>query len=294
MLSNMRIPMILTATGASLALVLLGACTSADAGPTTNQKSAAASVASTPAESVLVSLKQSTDAKTAQMDLTANINGIPAVGAQKVTGNGSVDFAAQKAQAHFEVLGLSVDSIVDGTTAYTKSALLGENIWYRSDGTGKNAQGIGGFANIWTNMVDPSQLFATLSDSAGSMTELGHEQVRGADTIHYKGEIDLQKRAQAAGAPAEALDAITSSGVSTVPVDVWVDGQGLIARIQTSLSVSGSQGGQPSPLSGDVTVEFHNYGQAVNITAPPADQVKDASESLNSLGNLLPKRTKSP
>jgi hypothetical protein len=192
------------------------------------------------------------------------------------------------------VLGLSVDGIVDGTTAYAKSALLGEDTWYRSDGSSRNAQGIGGFTNIWTNMIDPSQLFANLKDSAGSMTELGHETVRGADTIHYRGEVDLQKRALAAGAPAATLDALEGSGVSTVPVDVWVDGQGLIARIQTSLSVSGSQVGQSGALSSDVTVEFHDYGKAVSITAPPADQVKDASEALTGLGNLLPKTTKTP
>jgi hypothetical protein len=294
MVSSMRIPKFVTATAASLALVLLGACGSADAGPVTNQKTSAASVAGTPAQSVLVSLTQSTDAKTAQMDLTANINGIPVVGAQKVTGNGSVDFAAQKAQAHFEMLGLSVDSIVDGTAAYVKSALLGDNTWYRLDGTNQNAHGIGALATIWTNMIDPSQLFATLKDSSDSMTEVGHEQVRGGDTSHYRGEIDLQKRAQAAGATDETLNAIKRSGISAVPVDVWIDTQGLVARIQTSLSFGDSSGSESNPLSGEVTVEFHDYGKAVNIIAPPADQVKDVTQASSILGSLHPPKTQSP
>lgn len=286
----MRIPTILTAAGASLAIVLFGAaCSSNDAASPSN--ASAASVASTPAQSVLLSLKQSTDAKTAQMEFKANINGIPAIGSQQVTGNGSVDFPGQKATAHLEVLGLTVDGIVDGNTTYAKSSLFGENTWYKSDATAAN--GFAGVTGIWTNLIDPTQLFAAIKDSTDSMTESGHEKVRGVDTIHYKGTIDLKKRAQAANAPAEVLDAIDASGVSTVPVDVWVDGQGLVARVQTSLAVSGSQS-PANGISGDVTAEFFDYGKAVNISAPPADQVKDASEALSGIQNLLPKRTKTP
>jgi hypothetical protein len=285
--------MILTASAASLSIVLFCACSSADAGQSKNPQTSAASVGSTPAQSVLISLTQSTNAKTAQMDLSANISGIPVVGTERVTGIGSIDFVARKAEAHFDLLGLGVDSIVDGTTAYAKSPLLGDSTWYRLNPGKGDGQGIGGLATVWANMIDPSQLFATLKDSSDSMTEVGHDQVRGSDTIHYHREIDLQKRAQAAGATAEALNAIKESGVSTVPLDVWIDDQGLVVRIQTSLSIGDSSGSKSTPLSGDVTVEFHDYGAAVDISAPPADQVKDLSKATG-LGGLVPGMIQTP
>ena len=40
-----------------------------------------------------------------------------------------------------------------------------------------------------------------------------------------------------------------------------------------------------------MTAEFFDYGKAVGISAPPAAQVKDASEALSGLGNVLPKKT---
>ena len=161
----MRIPTILTVSGASLALIILSACSGGGSTPA----KVAASVADNPSDSVLVSVRQSTGAKTAQMDVTVNVSGIPAIGTQAITGNGSVDFGAQKAAAHFDLLGLTVDGYVDTTAAYAKSGLLGDkNTWYRTDGTNPNSKETpkaGGFANIWTNAIDPSQLFALLKDA---------------------------------------------------------------------------------------------------------------------------------
>lgn len=288
----MRITTLLSAAGALLAIVLFGAaCSSTNAGSPV--KDSAASVASTPAQSVLLSLQQSSDARTAKMEFKANISGIPAIGSQQVTGNGSVDFAGQKMAAHLEVLGLTIDGIVDGNTAYAKSSLFGENTWYKSDATAPSAHGLNGMTGIWTSLIDPAQLFDAVRQSSGSMTEAGHEMIRGADTIHYKGAIDLKERARAVNAPAEVLDAIDSSGISTLPIDVWVDARGYVARVQTSLAVSGSTG-PAAGLSGDVTAEFFDYGKPVTISPPPAGQVKDASEALNSIQELLPKRTKTP
>ena len=279
----MKIPTLVATAGAGFALVFLSACSSADGNSTTNQSGAAVSAAITPAEAIAVSLQRSIDTKTAQMDLTAAIDGSSFIGAQTVTGNGAVDFEGQRAQAHLDLLGVGIDGIVDGSTIYAKSTILGSASWYRASAPAESPRGGEGLTTIWAKLFDPTQLFATIKDASSSMTEAGHESVRGADTIHYTGSI--------------AVPQGTTAGAKTtsVPVDVWVDGQGLVARIQTSLSGMGADGGVSDLLSGKVTIEFHDYGKGVSIVPPPADQAKDASEALSILGGGKdPGRTRTP
>jgi hypothetical protein len=267
----MKIPTLVAITGAGFALVFLSACSSVDGNSTANQSGAAVSAANTPAEAIAVSLQRSIDTRTAQMDLTAAIDGSSFIGAQTVTGTGSVDFEGRRAQAHLDLLGVGIDGIVDGSTVYAKSTILGSDSWYRASAPADSARGSEGLTTVWAKLFDPTQMFATIKDASSSMTEAGHETVRGVDTIHYTGTIAVpQGRA--------------GSKTASVPVDVWVDGEGLVARIQTSLSGMGAGGGVADMLSGKVTIEFHDYGKALSITAPPADQVKDASEALSIFG----------
>lgn len=211
----MKIPTLITTAGAGLALVLFSACSISDRTSTNDEGGPAVSSASTPAEAVAVSLQRSIETKTAQMDLTAAFDGSSFIGAQTVTGNGSVDFEAQRAQAHLDLLGVGIDGIVDGATIYAKSTILGSDSWYRASAPTDSARGADGLTTIWAKVFDPTQMFETIKDASSSMTEAGHEQVRGVDTIHYTGSIDLPQ-------------GVAAGGKSTsVPVEVWVDGQGI-------------------------------------------------------------------
>ena len=60
------------------------------------------------------------------------------------------------------------------------------------------------------------------------------------------------------------------AGGPTVPVDVWVDGQGRLRRV--ALTTGGG---------GTTTVTLSEYGVPVSVAAPRADEVND-------LGALLP------
>jgi len=73
-----------------------------------------------------------------------------------------------------------------------------------------------------------------------------------------------------------------------VPVDVWIGNDGLVRRVQ--IGVSGLHATTPSTsgdLGGTMTMEFFDFGQPVDITVPPADQVFEVDPSmLGSLGKL--------
>jgi hypothetical protein len=194
------------------------------------------------------------------------------LGAQTAKGNGVVDFAARKAQAHLDAGGLELNGVVDGDTVYMQSPLLGANTWYRVDTTADNS---GGLSDIWAQVVDPTQLFGRIQDAASSMVEVGSEQVNGVQATHYHGELDLQKAAQMGG---------TTTAFASDPVDVWVDGQGLVTRVQVSATSGGDQG---SASSGTITVDLHDYGKPVTVDVPPANQVKDLSDAVGGLGGFL-------
>ena len=70
-------------------------------------------------------------------------------------------------------------------------------------------------------------------------------------------------------------------------MDVWIGSDGLVRRVQ--IGVSGLQPTTPSTASptgvgGTLTMEFYDFGQPVDITIPPADQVFQVDPSI--LGNL--------
>lgn len=260
----MRITTLFAGAAIGFALVLSSACSNTDEAPASNSALKASS--SSAADVVKASVQRTTEAKTAQLSLTATLDGF--AGSQQATGSGAVDFEAQKAQAHVELMGIKLDGIVDGAAVYAKSDLFGDTSWYRLSGPASQTPSAGGIAGIWAKLVDPSQLFATLQEASGSMTEVGSDKVGGVDTTHYTGNIAVPSEQSSTGAKS-----------ASIPVDVWVDGQGRVARVQSTLS-----GGADAPISGKLTVDFSDFGKAVSIAAPSASDVKDLSDAMGLFG----------
>jgi hypothetical protein len=60
------------------------------------------------------------------------------------------------------------------------------------------------------------------------------------------------------------LQGVQAGGITTAPVDIWLDNQGRLAQIKYHFD--GKSRG--ADLVSDGTVSFYDYGTAVNITAP--------------------------
>jgi hypothetical protein len=135
-----------------------------------------------------------------------------------------------------------------------------------------------------------------LLDQAGDLQTVGTEQVRGADTTHYRGNLDLASALAEVSADerAKAESELGKVGIdpsmATVPVDVWIGTDGLVRRVQIGVqgleSTASTTAG--NDLGGTFTMEFYDFGQPVAITVPPADQVFEVDPSmLASLGKLV-------
>jgi hypothetical protein len=97
--------------------------------------------------------------------------------------------------------------------------------------------------------------------AAKSVKLVGSESVGGESVNHYTIVVDVTKLP----ATYPGRDAITSAGVTTLPVDLWVDSAGRPVKVLSKFTVQGQSVSSQATLS--------RFNAAVHITAPPADQV---------------------
>jgi hypothetical protein len=117
---------------------------------------------------------------------------------------------------------------------------------------------------------------------------VGSEEVRGVPTTHYRATVRLSDAlAEVPAAHRRQVEAAFEQlGDAEVPVDVWVDGDGLPRRIRMDMGAElGPMVGGKGPAT--MTLDLFGYGEPVEIHVPPADQVTPASEVLPNLGGLL-------
>jgi hypothetical protein len=127
------------------------------------------------------------------------------------------------------------------------------------------------------------------------LEEQGSEEVRGVETTHYAGEIDMgavfeQAREQFEDIDEDALGefgTVVDSeaaieefedqfGEEPVPVEVWIDDDGLTRRMQMSFEIEGETVTQ--------TIEMFDFGEPVDIEVPDEADSVDMFELLGELG----------
>jgi hypothetical protein len=136
---------------------------------------------------------------------------------------------------------------------------------------------------------DPTQGLGMVR-GAENVVKVGTDQVRGTDTTHYHLDVNLQKavqeqpNAEARNAMQQLVNLYT---VPTRPLDVWLDSDGRLRRMQQKLDFSvvhlpaavansARQLGSPT-----LTAEYFGFGQSVDAQLPPADQVAEMSQPPN-------------
>jgi hypothetical protein len=140
--------------------------------------------------------------------------------------------------------------------------------------------------------ADPAAFLDYLRGAGVEVNELGHEDVRGVGTTHLSTTITLRKAVESApeGERARIEEAVAKLGASAddlldtpIPVDVFIDGDGLVRRLHLVISMPVGE----QPVVGDIQMDFFDFGTAVSVDAPPADQVTDISRELSELGGAF-------
>lgn len=210
---------------------------------------------------------------------------------------GVIDFGSGNAQLTTKLpTGDELESrSVDGVQ-YTRLPNPGgaqqDKPWLKIDLPEGARTGLGG-------LTDPTGGLVLLRDAGGPLTEIDRERVRDTATVHYRTELDVTKLpapSPPAGTPGKPRPDTSGLlrrllGDKPLPVEVWVDEQQRIRRLTLVLPIGNLTNAQPGTSSGPAagptatgkpggtttsTTEFFDFGVAVDVQPPPADQVRAA------------------
>jgi hypothetical protein len=209
-----------------------------------------------------------------------------AVAGQGLTGTGSGVFNNKQHSGQLQmklVAGgrqVPVDTIVVGNVLYLRSpafaqATTQDKQWVKLNlATLSAGQGSTDLSGILDASPTPTNALAYLQGSS-TVDKVGPESIGGVQTTHYSVSANLDRAAEhASGSTRDALrGVIAQSGVRTLPLDVWLDGNGYIRKVRYDEHAGRRQ-------AAEVTMELHDFGDPVAIDAPPGDSVVDLTKMI--------------
>ncbi|PWD51666.1 hypothetical protein C8046_14455 [Serinibacter arcticus] len=169
-----------------------------------------------------------------------------------MTATGAMDNTTQPPNLTMDMevpgAGTVTSLIVDGEQYVSMGAAGGG--WMRIDPAAMEGMGVP--AN-----TDPLQQLRAFQQSITSVEELGSEDVEGSPATHYVVTVDTStmEAAAAAGLPA------------TLTYDLWLDEEGRTVKMVNEVEASG--------MTVNTSMTFTSFGEPVEITAPPADQITE-------------------
>lgn len=222
-----------------------------------------------------------TAAKTARIATLVRV--VEPGGQERFGGQGRFDFERRAGRMTLELIegesagfGEATAVFVDSTVYYQlpPGALAGGRRWIQLDLQNvADASGLDFGPLVQGSQADPTQYLLWLSALGPGITKIGEEDVRGVPTSRYRAAVDLNLLEEQAppGKEAEWAAYVQTLrdrlGLAFIPVEVWVDDEGLIRRFNHEYGFS-TEG-----TTAVVTTELFDFGIPVNVSAPPPDQV---------------------
>jgi hypothetical protein len=139
-----------------------------------------------------------------------------------------------------------------------------------------------------TAAANPAAILAAIKDAL-TVDEVGAETVDGSAATHYRASIDLLKllpllASLSADKPTDAemqkaKNKLEKLGMQTLPIDLWVDGDGFLKQAKFSFDLSKMDPANAG-TSFALTLTLSDVGSDISIDVPPASQVTDVSDLL--------------
>jgi hypothetical protein len=186
-----------------------------------------------------------------------------------------------------QVEGQTMSEILVGDVVYMDypalSSELGGKQWAEIDLAKANSLGsLSSLLDSARNENPTTQIAALVA--SGAVTKVGPATVNGQSTTHYTGTLDASQLLKVGTATsnlsASQLSSLKSelqtAGVTTVKIDLWIAANGL--PVEEKYSEQTSAGA----VSGDMFMS--DWGTPVSVGAPPASEVYNMTNALNSAG----------
>ena len=258
--------------------------------------------------------EKTTAAGSGRMELVIELAGMEGVdGPVELTGTGSYDTEAQLSEmtidmsSLFDSLGTGGEAderaqfeqlfgdgtfqvITEGTKVYMNmpflASLFGSDAeWISMQAKSAGGAGLPGVGSVGTG--SPAAMLESLRGVSDDIVEVGTEDVRGVATTHLSGTLNMQRAIEdAPEAQREQVEAALSQlggAGDEIPYEVFVDDDGLVRRFVMDLFAVAGAGEVAEGATGMVSIDFFDFGTAVDIAAPPPEDVFDATEQMGSL-----------
>jgi hypothetical protein len=237
------------------------------------------------------------EAGSSRVSMTATLKDVPG-GPLTFTGEGEFDRERGRMTMDMSSLGEAtggafageLEMIFDRLVLYMKfpaaitEQLPGGKSWVRIDlrEAGKEL-GIDFAELMQVQQSDPTQALQYLRGASEDFEAVGEEEVRGVETTHYRGTIDLRKAIEQV--PEDARDsferAVELIGTNRLPFEVWIDDDGMARRMKYEQPLPGADGQEASM---ELTMDLYDFGAEIDVEPPPADEVIDMQELLGQGG----------
>ncbi|MCL6667669.1 hypothetical protein [Streptomyces panaciradicis] len=117
--------------------------------------------------------------------------------------------------------------------------------------------------------------------ASGDVKKVGTERVRGVDTTHYAGTVDVADLARknsdlSAGQLAGLKKQLTQAGVGTETVDIWLNDKNLLVKAVEKGTMATGEYAQ--------IAYYSDYGVKVSAPEPPAGDTEDFKDLLKNQG----------
>ena len=244
---------------AALALALLPGCgSSAD-----------------PLELVSTAGAETVDEGVARLTATTEVTAAATI---RVEAHGLIDLGGHRSSLTMQLpFGAGdMEMVADGTTLYLSGAGLASEFGATTPWASVDLGRIGDLAGTdLAQLQSSSEAAAGLGLLAGSdeVEEVGHEEVGGVPTTHYRASVDPRKAVEEAGAVTdrERFEQFARALDGRVDVDVWLDGEDRVRRLRYAQPLGALMGVTQ-------TLELSDFGTDERIEVPPASDVTDVTE----------------
>ncbi|MDI6911110.1 hypothetical protein [Nocardioides sp.] len=199
----------------------------------------------------------------ARMD-TAHLTMKSEMGAAgSMTGEGDADYRGDQPVARMTITsGFVADGmearIVDGALYLNLGRLSHDRFWKLDLDDPDSPLGALG------SQLDPRSAVDLLAKGLEKVTYVGPD----GDLAHYRASVDPQAVLDALGGLGSMGDRMGGAGAPAVPdsldYELWLDGQGRVTRLTSTMGDLGS-----------VEMTMSDFGADVSVEAPPADQVTE-------------------
>jgi LppX_LprAFG lipoprotein len=211
-------------------------------------------------------VKAQSAAKTAHVQATIEAQG------QKMAMTGDMQMATKNVAFDLSMTGAALGGearfILVDKVVYLKVPGLSQSDKFVKIDIGDKSNPIAKMFDQMLGQLDPSKTFRAF-DAITKLQDRGTQEIDGVETTHYTVEVDTQKALQAQGLAGQVP---TGQVPKTLTYDVWVDGDHLVRRLR--MDIQGSA----------VDMSFSQWGEPVDIQAPPAGQIASMQELMKQLG----------